>query len=84
MTPESRNSEIRGDVHRKLLGKHIPAATNTRFEVNWSVNTQQVYCRIRYFLFVQSGYKEEFSREELVEFRDASQPAGIRAWEQRN
>jgi hypothetical protein len=31
MTPESQNSETRGDsIERQLLGKHIPAATNTQ------------------------------------------------------
>jgi hypothetical protein len=68
-------------IARQRLGKHIPVATNTHAPIEEPVSKQRIgkHSVIRVLLetvlsvrSVQSGYKEEFSWEEIVEFRDAS------------
>jgi hypothetical protein len=64
-----------------LLGKRIPAATNTQAAIeklpllrNGAVSTPSQQLAAFPAWSVQSRYKEEFSCEGLVEFRDASLP----------
>jgi hypothetical protein len=73
-------SEERSIV-RQRLGKHIPAATNTHATIEEPVSKQPIGKHRKIGVlqetvfsvrFVQSGYKEEFSWEKLVEFRDMS------------
>jgi hypothetical protein len=69
-------------IARQRLGKHILAATNMQTIIekppllcNGTVNTpsqQLTDCLLRGPC--KSGYKEKFSWEEWVEFRDASRP----------
>jgi hypothetical protein len=67
-------------IARQRLSKHIPAqaySPNIRASIARQRGSKQAFSTIEDVFSawsVQSGYKEEFSWEELVEFRDASLP----------
>jgi hypothetical protein len=67
-------------IARQRLGKHIPAQANAR-NYRISIAKQRISKQASLTVeamfsawFVRNGYEEEFSWEELVEFRDANLP----------
>jgi hypothetical protein len=84
MTPESRNSEIRGEnlktsIARQLLSKHIPAATNMQTTIeelpllcNGALNIPSEKQRLCFLRGLCRGVIR--MTKKIVEFRDASLP----------